>query len=65
MATSTPLGDIVAAAFATVGITKDLAQAVANAIGIEDCGCQQRQESLNELGRKWLGMGDPTPSGPA
>lgn len=54
-----------AAAFATVGITKDRAQAVANAIGIEDCGCQQRQESLNELGRKWLGMGDPTPSGPA
>jgi hypothetical protein len=57
------LGDLVAAAFASVGITKDRAQAVAQAVGLDDCGCNQRQERLNEVGYK-LGIGTPTPSGP-
>ena len=60
----TPAGlvDIVAHAFATVGITKDRAQAVASAVGIADCGCTQRQERLNEWGREWLGIGQPPPA---
>lgn len=53
------LGDIASAAFATIGITKDRAQAVARAIGFHDCGCSQRQQALNEWGRKYLGMGKP------
>jgi hypothetical protein len=57
------LGDIVAAAFASVGITKDRAQAVANAIGVEDCGCAKRQQRLNELGRM-VGIGGPPPAAP-
>jgi hypothetical protein len=55
------LGDLVAAAFASIGVTKDRAQAVANAIGVEDCGCAQRQERLNELGRM-VGIGGPPPA---
>jgi hypothetical protein len=53
------LGDLVAAAFASVGVTKDRAQAVANAIGVEDCGCAKRQERLTKWGREWLGIGGP------
>lgn len=52
-----PLGDLVAAAFASVGITKDRAQAVATAVGITDCGCAKRQETLNQIGREWLCIG--------
>ena len=48
---------IVADGFAAFGITKERAQAVASAVGIKDCGCQQRQESLNQIGREWLGIG--------
>lgn len=55
---SSGLGDIVAAAFASVGITKDRAQAVANAIGLDDCGCKERQEAMNEWGQRHLGIGD-------
>jgi hypothetical protein len=54
------LGDVVALAFASVGITKDRAQAAANAIGVKDCGCDKRQERLNELGRM-VGIGTPPP----
>jgi hypothetical protein len=57
------LGDLAAAAFASVGITKDRAQAVANAVGVKDCGCAQRQQALNDMGAKWLGIGQ-APSGP-
>ena len=64
MSTQSPppngLGDLVAAAFASVGITKDRAQAVANAIGVEDCGCKQRQQALTEWGYK-VGIGTPPP----
>jgi hypothetical protein len=50
------LGDMVAAGLSAVGITKERAQAVANAVGVKDCGCKKRQERLNELGRR-LGIG--------
>lgn len=55
-------GDLVAAVFASVGITKDRAQAVAELAGFEGCGCKQRQAKLNELGYR-LGIGQ-APSGP-
>lgn len=50
------LGDIVAAGLDAVGITKERVQAVASRVGIKDCGCKQRQQRLNELGKK-LGIG--------
>lgn len=50
------LGDMVAAGLSAVGITKERAQAAANAVGVKDCGCQQRQQALNALGRR-LGLG--------
>jgi len=50
------LGDMVATGLAAVGITKERAQAVANAVGVKDCGCKQRQQALNALGRR-LGIG--------
>lgn len=49
------LGDRVASTLAAVGITKER---VAAAIGVEDCGCQQRQQWLNELGHR-IGIGTP------
>ncbi len=47
------LGDMVASGLAAVGITKERAQAVANAVGVKDCGCAKRQAALNELGAKF------------
>lgn len=38
------------AGLAAVGITKERAQAVANAVGIKDCGCSKRQAALNRAG---------------
>jgi len=55
------LGDFVAAAFASVGLTKARAQAVARAVGSRDCGCAQRQERLNAIGRGFLGFGAAKP----
>ena len=53
------LGDMVAAGLSSLGITKERVNAVAKSVGVEDCGCQERQRRLNELGRK-LGIGgDP------
>lgn len=52
------LGDMVAAGLDAVGITKARAQAVAQAIGLADCGCEQRQQLLNDLGRR-VGIGVP------
>jgi hypothetical protein len=43
------LGDVVARAFASVGITTERAQRFANAIGLDDCGCCRRREALNAL----------------
>jgi len=47
------LGDIVAAGLSAVGITPERVSA---ALGVKDCGCKQRQQKLNELGRR-LGIG--------
>lgn len=44
------LGDMVADGLAAVGITKARVQAVASAVGIEDCGCAKRQAALNRVG---------------
>jgi hypothetical protein len=57
------LGDMVAAGLSAVGITKDRAQAVAQAVGLQDCGCAERQRRLNELGQK-LGIGGPESTRP-
>jgi hypothetical protein len=46
------LGDMVAAGLSAVGITKERVSKLAGG----DCGCQQRQEALNALGRK-IGIG--------
>jgi hypothetical protein len=51
------LGDLVAGGLASVGITKELAQAVASAVGIKDCGCKKRQAAMNAWGAKHLGIG--------
>jgi hypothetical protein len=51
------LGDMVAAGLGAVGITKDRVQAVAKSIGVEDCGCQARQDAMNRFGQKYLGIG--------
>lgn len=40
------VGDTIAAVAKIVYADK-IAQAIANGIGAEDCGCSQRQESLN------------------
>lgn len=52
------LGDRVASGLSSIGITKARAQAVAQAVGLEDCGCARRQQLLNELGYS-LGIGQP------
>lgn len=52
-----PLGDRIAAGLSAVGITKARAAAVAKLAGIDDCGCQQRQQLLNDIGYR-LGIGE-------
>ena len=49
------LGDHLAAGLELVGITK---ARVAAAMGVDDCGCQERQNALNAFGHK-LGIGAP------
>lgn len=53
------LGDMVAAGLDAIGITKERVQAAASAVGIKDCGCQQRQQKMNSWGAKHLGIGTP------
>lgn len=53
------LGDIVANALDSIGITKDRVQAIANRVGIRDCGCKSRQAAMNSFGQKYLGIGKP------
>jgi len=53
------LGDRVHDALGSVGITPDR---VAAALGVDDCGCEQRQQWLNEAGYA-IGIGTP-PTGP-
>ena len=43
------LGDMVSSALSSVGITKDRVSA---AVG-RPCGCAERQQALNDLGRKF------------
>lgn len=57
------LGDFVADGLSAVGITKDRAQAVAHAVGLDDCGCARRQQMLTEWGYK-VGIGTPPPAEP-
>lgn len=47
------LGDMVAAGLEAVGITKERVQAVASKVGVKDCGCRQRQDALNRIGRQF------------
>jgi len=53
------LGDYVHAGLSAVGITPGR---VAAALGVEDCGCEERRELLNQAGYA-LGIGSP-PSPP-
>lgn len=48
---------MVADGLASIGITKELAQAVASAVGVDDCGCKERQAAMNAWGAKNLGIG--------
>ena len=50
------LGDYVHAGLAAVGITPDC---VAAALGVDDCGCEERRQTLNEWGYA-IGIGTPT-----
>lgn len=52
------LGDYVHAGLASVGITPER---VAAALGVEDCGCEDRREWLNKAGRA-AGVGVPPAS---
>jgi hypothetical protein len=52
---SAGLGDRIAAGLTAVGVTKERVSAIVGG----DCGCEQRQQALNELGYK-LGIGVTT-----
>lgn len=52
------LGDMVAAVLEALGVTKERVSAT---LGIEDCGCRERQNALNALGRDILGLGVTRP----
>lgn len=43
------LGDMTAAGLAAVGITKERVEAIVGG----PCGCDERQEALNEFGRRF------------
>lgn len=47
------LGDMASAGLSAVGITPER---VSKALGVKDCGCRQRAEALNRLGRR-IGIG--------
>ena len=49
------LGDMLHAGLSAVGITPERVSA---ALGVEDCGCEQRQQLVNKLGYA-LGIGTP------
>ena len=51
------LGDMVAGWLSAFGITKELVSAVVGG----DCGCDERQEALNDWGRETLGIGRVDP----
>jgi len=43
------VGDIVEKGLASIGITKRRVQVLASLVGIEDCGCEERQAALNSM----------------
>jgi hypothetical protein len=47
------LGNMVSAGLSAIGITPER---VSKALGVKDCGCRQRAEALNRIGRR-LGIG--------
>lgn len=49
------LGDYVHAGLSAVGITPER---VAAALGVDDCGCENRRQWLNEAGHA-IGIGEP------
>lgn len=51
------LGDHVADGLSAIGITKERVSRLAG----KNCGCKKRQQWLNEVGRRFLGIGG-TPS---
>jgi hypothetical protein len=51
------LGDIVAAGLTAFGVTKERVSA---AIG-RPCGCGERQEAMNDIGARYLGIGRVDP----
>lgn len=51
------LGDSVSNGLNSIGITKQRVQAAAAWVGVKDCGCEQRQQQLNELGYA-IGIGE-------
>lgn len=54
------LGDYIAAGLAWLGITKPRVESLVGG----PCGCDERQEALNDWGRETLGIGRPdAPSG--
>jgi hypothetical protein len=52
------LGDLAASALAAVGMTKERVERIVGG----PCGCDERQEAMTEFGRKWLGIGNPSPT---
>lgn len=51
------LGDRIASGLTAIGITKARVAAAARLAGIDDCGCQHRQQLANEIGYR-LGIGE-------
>lgn len=51
------LGDLMADGLSAIGVTKDRVSAVARAAGVKDCGCGRRQQWMNKMGQKYLGVG--------
>ena len=50
------LGDMVSSAAATLGITPERANVVAQAFGFKSCGCDERRLFLNRIGTRFLGL---------
>jgi hypothetical protein len=44
------LGDMIKSGLSAIGITPER---VSKALGVKDCGCRQRAEALNRIGRKF------------
>ena len=51
------LGDMVASGLSALGITKERVSKLAGG----DCGCQKRQDAMNDIGARYLGIGRVDP----